>query len=731
MRLSTGTVTVANGETAVTAWLGDDDVVLSEITAPAGSAVVIEGCANFIAERSGTTAFSLLLPHAGAGGSGLATAINAAAAAETQVATLNARTARVIQELSTLDANGRGLFFNLIGVTGDNDPGPGRMAFNAGVPDDVTEIYFDVLDANEGGRDVTGLLGLWKAGTVLIVRSLASTAYAAFQISSTPDATPGYRKVAVAFVGSSGALAEEPVGVEWVILGEGIEIGRTGPFAERADFDDEPAGFIYASVNGDGDEITTSVLFQKRSAASADWSPALPFEGRKGDKGNIGNKGWSPVYALVPDGERRVERMVAWVGGEGSAPTEGIGKYLGPLGLVDDPGDATDVRGPRGLDGDGAGDVIGPASSMAGRIAVFKDGTGKELDDGGKTLAELTPEGYDDLLVTVSLLALQVADNSNAALFLGANGNRVADSFDTLTYVDVAGATNLDTSTPGALKPTASSANTLVNIGLDATSSSWAGNNLRQVFAAGVLSTSGTTVRFRMRGPFTGTTVVAGMTIGHRAVSGNAWDMASTPVPVTVGGQATFTLATGADVWSDWIEFAFDEAKDFIVAIYQASTSYTRMKTGLSASYNVYYKASGSEIATAAPAGYSTIASRADCVEQIDVQTGLNNMTVRSASLIAAAAPVKTKALLRVKEVDPAVAGVDYTLECSRDDGATWSSMALAELFTSPSPTAGIRVIEAGATDVSGQPSGTAPRWRFKTLNAKNVELHDVYFYWS
>jgi|GEM_PF-3367872 len=395
MRLSTGTVTVANGETAVTAWLGDDDVVLSEITAPAGSAVVIEGCANFIAERSSTTTFSLLLPHAGAGGSGLATAINAAAAAETQVATLNARTARVIQELSTLDANGRGLFFNLIGVTGDNDPGPGRMAFNAGVPDDVTEIYFDVLDANEGGRDVTGLLGLWKAGTVLIVRSLASTAYAAFQISSTPDATPGYRRITVVFVGSSGALAEEPVGVEWVILGEGIEIGRTGPFAERAGFDDAPAGFIYASVDGDGDEITTSVLFQKRSAASADWSPALPFEGRKGDKGDIGDMGPIGPRGITPrgsyddeaeydEGDSVLDHGSTWAALQtttGNAP---------PV-LPTTSNAWWQLLARAGEDGAGTGDVKGPVSSVAGRIAVFKDGTGKEIEDSGKTLAELEP----------------------------------------------------------------------------------------------------------------------------------------------------------------------------------------------------------------------------------------------------------------------------------------------------------------------------------------------------
>jgi hypothetical protein len=111
--------------------------------------------------------------------------------------------------------------------------------------------------------------------------------------------------------------------------------------------------------------------------------------------------------------------------------------------------------------------------------------------------------------------------------------------------------------------------------------------------------------------------------------------------------------------------------------------------------------------------------------------TGTNNLTVRSASFTAASTPTSMKALIRVKEVVAAVAGTDYTLECSRDGGTTWAAMTLTELFTSASPTAGIRVVEAAETSVSGQPSGTAPRWRFKTLNSKNVELHDAYLYWS
>lgn len=54
----------------------------------------------------------------------------------------------------------------------------------------------------------------------------------------------------------------------------------------------------------------------------------------------------------------------------------------------------------RGEDGEGAGDVVGPASATASRIAAFDGITGKLLKDGGKTIAEVEassiPVGYLD-----------------------------------------------------------------------------------------------------------------------------------------------------------------------------------------------------------------------------------------------------------------------------------------------------------------------------------------------
>jgi hypothetical protein len=103
-------------------------------------------------------------------------------------------------------------------------------------------------------------------------------------------------------------------------------------------------------------------------------------------------------------------------------------------------------------------------------------------------------------------------------------------------------------------------------------------------------------------------------------------------------------------------------------------------------------------------------------------------LTVRSESFTASAAPTGMKGVIRVKEVDAATAGTDYALDFSRDNGTTWTTATLTELFTAPGS---IRVCETNLVDVSGQPSGTSLRWRFRTGNGKMVELHDALLYWQ
>jgi hypothetical protein len=67
-------------------------------------------------------------------------------------------------------------------------------------------------------------------------------------------------------------------------------VDAVGVFADRDDYDDEDAGFVYLSTDGDGDTIEDAVLFVKVTSADADWSNAILLRGeRGGDRYEITN----------------------------------------------------------------------------------------------------------------------------------------------------------------------------------------------------------------------------------------------------------------------------------------------------------------------------------------------------------------------------------------------------------------------------------------------------------
>lgn len=90
--------------------------------------------------------------------------------------------------------------------------------------------------------------------------------------------------------------------------------------------------------------------------------------------GTDGNDGWSPVFAIESDGERRVLRLVDWIGGEGDKPV--TGSWLSEIGLTDDRTLAVDIRGEAGRNGyDGADGSKG----WSPVLSVFVDGSRRVL----------------------------------------------------------------------------------------------------------------------------------------------------------------------------------------------------------------------------------------------------------------------------------------------------------------------------------------------------------------
>lgn len=162
-------------------------------------------------------------------------------------------------------------------------------------------------------------------------------------------------------------------------LNLGIPTGDTG--------DTGPAGTIAVGTVTTGAPGSSVVVTNVGTPENAILDFTIP-EGDQGIQGLTGNKGWSPAFAIVSDGARRVLQVDDWVGGEGVKPA--TGDYVGATGLTPTIGDAVDIRGPAGTatipDGD-KGDITTSDSGdtwliKAGAVSDAKVATPATASDG-------------------------------------------------------------------------------------------------------------------------------------------------------------------------------------------------------------------------------------------------------------------------------------------------------------------------------------------------------------
>lgn len=216
-----GTGNVTGGNTV--AWTG---AVLTRSNCYLGMPVVINKEATFIASRIDTSTFTVAPPVTN--GTGLAVAISPLNAENVQVAELNVRAAELMEDLSVIDANGRGLFYVILGLTGANDPQPTFLARDAENWEDVTALYFDAMDANQ--QPAVARMLLWNIGTVLTVRSIDTAAFASFVLTQLPtseDSGEWVKVTNLTYVEGDGLIADgESVAVEWNRKGNNADLGN-------------------------------------------------------------------------------------------------------------------------------------------------------------------------------------------------------------------------------------------------------------------------------------------------------------------------------------------------------------------------------------------------------------------------------------------------------------------------------------------------------------------------
>lgn len=207
-------------------------------------------------------------------------------------ARMQEQTRLLLETMTALDANTQGIFSNFVtGASPDADPGDSNVTLNDTDPTLVDEMYLDDLDANNPKRVISGLTSVWAAGTSIIIRSLQTTAYAAYRLNGPLTVATGYKKaLAMDYLGHDGVLTSEPVSIAWFGVGEGLAINAVGNFAGRAAFNGQATGFTYLSTDGDG-TTNRSTLYRKNSGTSGDWSAGAVLEGEQGEIGATGATG--------------------------------------------------------------------------------------------------------------------------------------------------------------------------------------------------------------------------------------------------------------------------------------------------------------------------------------------------------------------------------------------------------------------------------------------------------
>ena len=310
--------------------------------------------------------------------------------------------------------------------------------------------------------------------------------------------------------------------------------------------------------------------------------------------------------------------------------------------------------------------------------------------------------------VTVSLLMLDVADLQNQAQVMGPTGNRFADSFDALTYVDTGAATNLDTGTAGKLIPTS----TQTKIA--------GGTNIGDMTDGGGLAAAfdGTTSQVRTSSAYKGVSASGyGNTVGKDWGSGVTKNIARLKVwgpsneSILVGSASNFKLQ-GSNDGSAWTDLYTQATTTAVGESFDITSGIT---AGAYRYHRINISGNGANSCSLAEVEFY----------EVDV---VNNLTVASTALTAASAPSTMSALVRADYVDTPTLNTDLMLDVSRDGGTTWTTATLSLAYTAPGS---IKVLTTNSVSVSGQPSGTSPKWRIRTANNKMVHIRDVDLYWS
>lgn len=555
----------------------------------------------------------------------------------------------------------------------------GSLVVTRLVSDVETELTINVDYTVTGGTDGEGKPGL---GSVIFGTAPASGTQIRIERDtpltqgSTWDESDNFPQAVVeAGFDKSILIAQEIAGKDW-----------SGPKGDKGD--EGPANTLSIGTVTKGDDADASIT---GAAPSQILNLVLP-------KGDQGEPGFKPVQVdelsdrdAYDDEDEGFSILVSDVG-DGRAAI-----YSKNSNASADWSDPAYVTGEQGSSGASAAEDVSYDNAASG----LPDNVQGAIDELAARPA--IPPGYDQLLTSVAYQAMLLADVTNFAVFPAQD--RFADSFDDLTYVDVANALGLDSSTQGVLRPGVTSGTTVTINTSEGTYSQ--GGSLTFVDRTTALVPGAVISKI---GVFSTPAVTATIKIVVRNFAGNYTVTLSQSVSHAGGG------------WQDFdVSYTVPGSGTYYLGLHTApGEQRTYSATGMS---RAAFDGDATGTVTMVEETGRTYPMR--YTHSVSVLT----MSVATTALPLVGEPDVMHGLLLLREVDSITPNTDVIYKFSRDDGANWLPATLTMIRSVP--IAGgitLKLYTTDYVDVSGQ-TYVAPRAQLLTPTGKMVEwrAHHAY----
>lgn len=623
-----------------------------------------------------------------------------------------AQTRRLLEQLSVVQANGRGLFLRFDDGTPDADPGAGNIRLNNATIASATAAYVDNLDAN--GATISAILdsfddqGTAAARGQLWLRSVAtpSTFHAFLATGSVVDGT-GYRKFTLTYIGGSGSFAD---GDELMVMFSAQGADGTNAIlgvwqgawqtATNYDVDDlvQQGGSTYICL-----EAHTSGAFSTDLAASK-WDLAI----EKGEQGDPGNDSTVPgpqgpgfvhegaysggtAYAASDVVTYQGSSWIALGATTGNAPpslptTSNTWWQLFASKGADGAGTVASVVGGTGIDVD-VTDPANPVVSIDATVATesYVDAAVASVD----VTASLAP-----IESTMDFMSIILSDLYGASLGMDRGW---ADAFDTADGIDASASTNesynaagdyfepTTTGTTQTINNQSTTGDISTNTIVDRSTALTAGDVISKIglYNSSALSC---TVKIVQRNSSGNYTVVVSESFSH---PGGGWADKTLSSPYTIPGSGTF-----------------------YVAVYYAAGT-----VSVTGSVARAYKAGDSAIGAASGFTEDTAAVLPMRVEK---NAAADNMTLVSTERAAPANVGATAAFLDIDFGSALTPGTDFDFAMTSAASPSYSSTGVSYTLWYSSGNVKRYLVEG--IDLTAQ-ADDAVRARFRTLTNKAIKI--------